>query len=328
MTILPAAAGPVQYIPLLQGEAVDIDRFAGAEQSDWILSIAHDICDPLLSRGVLCVQAPNNVWRHIRSPEPLTDTTYLYELPSTAVVGLCKISLRDNRSRTDTTGDAADMRTAVLQRDASTCWITRASDPTGPFLNSHICPKRMGDAQAQHILETFCGYQGSNISVFHPMFGITLLRSLEVYFDSYDMGFRRMSPSHQYKVHAFGPEKLLSIAGMPQIPGYPIPPLHNYIVNNAPTPGHTDNPLPGLFRWHYLQCVLRQFATHNYRRQPNVLYHEISLPMEGDSDDGTDDGDGNDWPSAGWDRARLAASEAEAERQRQSAVVSCCNEVP
>ncbi|KIY68566.1 hypothetical protein CYLTODRAFT_453440 [Cylindrobasidium torrendii FP15055 ss-10] len=325
VTTIPTAADPTQYIPLLQGAAVEIDRFSGAEQSDWLLSLAHDICDPVHFRGVLCVEAPNHTWRQITVFEPLIDQTYLYELPPTVVIGLSKISLRHNKSATSTAGAAGTMRTAVLRRDNDTCWISRTRAST--FSNSHICPKRMEDAQALCILQTFCGYQGANIGVFHPMFGIVLCRSLDNYFDSYELGFRGSGPPDQYRVHCFKLQTL-TIAGIPQIPGFPLPPLHNAIVNQPPTPGHADNPLPGLFRWHYLQCVLRRFATQEYRRQSNISYHEIPLRMEDDSSDndrGDDDEDG--WPSASWDRARLAASEAEAEKQRQSAIVAWRTEV-
>ncbi|KIY68568.1 hypothetical protein CYLTODRAFT_351145 [Cylindrobasidium torrendii FP15055 ss-10] len=326
VTTIPTAADPTQYIPLLQGAAVDIDRFSGAEQSDWLLSLAHDICDPVHSRGVLCVEAPNHTWRQITVSEPLIDQTYLYELPPTVVIGLSKISLRHNKSATSTTGAAATMRTAVLRRDDYTCWISRTRATTFP--NSHICPKRMEDAQALYILQTFCGYQGPNVGVFHPMFGIVLSLSLDPLFDTYQLGLRNIGPSHQYRAHLFRTGEEFNIMGSSDPPGFPfpMPPLHNYIVNQPPTPGHADNPLPGLFRWHYLQCVLRRFATETYRRQSNISYHEIPLRMEDDSDDDTGDDDG-DWPSASWDRARLAASEAEVEKQRQSAVIAWRTEV-
>jgi hypothetical protein len=178
-------------MPLLSGPAAAFDRIAGAEQSDWLLSVAHDVCDPVHSRGVLYVETTSNQWRHITTSEALTASRYLYELPPNILIGLSKISLRNNKSRTNTTGDAGTMRNRVLERDKETCWITAATDGS-ININSHICPKRMGDAQGAQVLRTFCNVQTPTASVFHPMFGITLNKILDGFFDLYNMGFRRI----------------------------------------------------------------------------------------------------------------------------------------
>jgi hypothetical protein len=111
--------------------------------------------------------------------------------PPNILIGLSKISLRNNKSRTNTTGDAGTMRNRVLERDKETCWITAATDGS-ININSHICPKRMGDAQGAQVLRTFCNVQTPTASVFHPMFGITLNKILDGFFDLYNMGFRRI----------------------------------------------------------------------------------------------------------------------------------------
>ncbi|KIY63370.1 hypothetical protein CYLTODRAFT_360096 [Cylindrobasidium torrendii FP15055 ss-10] len=272
-----------QYIPLIQGMTDSFNDFIGNEQSDWLLSIAHDLCDPAQSRGILCAEGPNNTWRHITALEPLRDTRYLYELPPTAVVELCKIWLLKNECTTDSAGRAGAMRTAVLERDDDTCWISRAFSTHDTYVTSHICPKTMGGVQASHILQTFCGYQGANVGIFHPMFGITLSRNLEPFFSSYRLGFRRIGSSNRYKVHCFFTTPT-NIFGTSPVPGLPLPLLLEIVLKDAPWPGHPDNPPPGLFRWHYLQCVLRHYATQEYRLLPNISYHEVPLPTEGDSE--------------------------------------------
>jgi len=93
-------------------------------------------------------------------------------------------------------------------------------------------------------------------------------------------------------------------------------PIHQYRIN-PPHPGHARNPPPGLFRWHYLQCVIKKFAHSDYKSIKNIYYPENPLQMEGDSDDEGTDSD-FEWPSAALDRGRamqVAVKECE-ERQR------------
>ena len=55
-------------------------------------------------------------------------------------------------------------------------------------------------------------------------------------------------------------------------------------------------PPPGLFSWHYLQCVAKRFATKDYKSYPNIHFHVF--PFKTDDDDDIDDmpgpEDGND----------------------------------
>jgi hypothetical protein len=92
--------------------------------------------------------------------------------------------------------------------------------------------------------------------------------------------------------------------------------LHGFRIS-PPEPQHARNPPPGLFRWQYLQCVIRKFAHSDYRNLPNICYHELPLPMEGDSDDEGTDSE-FEWPSAALDRGRAmhAAIEDHEERHR------------
>ena len=71
----------------------------------------------------------------------------------------------------------------------------------------------------------------------------------------------------------------------------------------SPHPLHINNPPAGLFRWHYLQCVIRRFGHHQYTDLPNINLFEMPFRMEGDSDD---DGTDNEvqWPSMALDLGR------------------------
>jgi len=95
-----------------------------------------------------------------------------------------------------------------------------------------------------------------------------------------------------------------------------MPLLHGYRTR-PPQPQADRNPPPGLIRWHYLQCVIRKFAHSDYKNLQNIHYYELSLPMEGDSDDEGTDSE-FEWPSAALDRGRAmrAAIEDHKERQR------------
>ncbi|KAH9979723.1 hypothetical protein BJV74DRAFT_858008 [Russula compacta] len=99
------------------------------------------------------------------------------------------------------------------------------------------------------------------------------------------------------------------------------PSLHEFRIS-PPQPQHDGNPPPGLFRWHYLQCVIKKFAHADYRNLQNIAYHELPFRMEGDSDldsDGTNGANNrHDWPSADLDRGRAmqVVTEQDEERQR------------
>ena len=85
--------------------------------------------------------------------------------------------------------------------------------------------------------------------------------------------------------------------------------LHGHLAS-PPSRGHPRNPPPGLFRWHYLQCVIRKFAHSDYKNIQNICHYELPMKMEDDSDgeDEYTDSD-NDWPSAPLDKERAKQAE-------------------
>jgi len=80
------------------------------------------------------------------------------------------------------------------------------------------------------------------------------------------------------------------------------PTIHGHRAS-PPHPLQDKIPPPGLFRWHYLQCVLKRFANDCYQDLDNIFFFELPLRMEGDSDD---DGTGSEveWPSIALDLGR------------------------
>lgn len=105
------------------------------------------------------------------------------------------------------------------------------------------------------------------------------------------------------------------------IAGTDLPPLQFPSRTGPPQPQHDRNPPLGLFRWHYLQCVIKNFAHADYINLQNIAYYELPFRMEGDSDD-----DGTDslqqMRAFGYFGPR--ASHAGSERAPRRASETCC----
>ena len=154
--------------------------------------LAHDICDPADHRGSLLVwKESQQQWRPDATTEPLTASIYRYDLPVGITVGLSKISRRMGKSITDATWNASTIANRVKGRDGE-CWVTAI---TRPLVNSHICPKRMGDHVGRIIFRTFTSlFPAPNFSIYNEIFGLCLSETLDAWFDKYDMGLRFVSP--------------------------------------------------------------------------------------------------------------------------------------
>ena len=123
----------------------------------------------------------------------LKASVYLYGVPEGIVVALSKISARDGRSRTSVGGNASAMAGHVKRRDGQ-CWVTGVDDPV---VNSHLCPKRMGDDLARVAFDSFVvsapSRRPANLSVYDEMYGITLTPTLDAWFRKYELGLRFVS---------------------------------------------------------------------------------------------------------------------------------------
>ena len=158
----------------------------------WLVDLAHDICDPADQRGSLVVwKEQRQQWHPVAPTDPLTASIYRYELPVGITVGLSKISRRVRKSVTDATGNAGTMANCVKGRDRK-CWVSAVTDP---LANSHICPKRMGDHVGRIIFRTFTFLvPPPNLSIYNEIFGLCLSKTLDAWFDKYEMGLRFVSP--------------------------------------------------------------------------------------------------------------------------------------
>ena len=183
-------ASPSHFTCLLSGPLDDFLLYSGREQSQWLIDIAHDMCDPALKRGSLQVwDVAGEMWRIVNPTDPLTGLPYIYDVQD--VVSLTKISKRAGKSKTSSSGHASAMGNRVKQRDGQQCWVTRIPNP---IINSHICPKRMGDHLFRVVYDAFVSTPPAALSIYDDICGITLTPNLDAWFDTYELGLRLVAP--------------------------------------------------------------------------------------------------------------------------------------
>ncbi|KAK1235010.1 hypothetical protein PQX77_001777 [Marasmius sp. AFHP31] len=182
-------------------------------------------------------------------------------------------------------------------------------------LRGHICPKRLGDYQARILFVDFVGPPPPGLTIFDPMFGL-LTPNEDRWFDSFNLGFWHdpSEPGYHLIVHDFTANQNVSVAGLKRTPHLnpalsSVPLLHRYPVS-PPFLHHTSLPPLGLFRWHYLQCIIRKFKTDALENVPNISHFELPFRTEDDDDDSGTDSD-FEWPSAVFDRGRSSVQEEE-----------------
>lgn len=180
---------PNSIIHLLSGPLQQFCLYSGQEQSQWLIDIAHDICDPDQKHGLLQIQGAKETWRNVAPTDPLTASIYLYNIQHT--ISLTKISRCQGTSITSSNGNASTMQNQVMQRDQQ-CWVSRCLDPV---VNSRVCPKRMGDHLLRVVYRNFVSATvPPALSIHDEICGITLSRTLDAWFDIYELGLRLVAP--------------------------------------------------------------------------------------------------------------------------------------
>ena len=69
------------------------------------------------------------------------------------------------------------------------------------------------------------------------------------------------------------------------------PQLHGHSATLSIHSGNHPLPPPGVFNWHYLQCVILRFGTQQYRDLVNIYFSVC--PFKTASDDADDESDGS-----------------------------------
>ncbi|KAJ3976528.1 hypothetical protein EV361DRAFT_994055 [Lentinula raphanica] len=230
-----------EYTYLLEGELADFLKLSGNENAQWLIDIAHDLCDPPFKRGSLWVCSSNGQNQLANPNDLLTPSTYEYR--TCEVVYIMKKSTREDKSRTKSWADAEAMLKALRKRE-DRCWITTCGEP---LTTGHILPKRTGDAETRWIYEEFTGDSApAGMTALHPEFGILLDLNMEYWFDDYWIGFR-LNGNNGYTVHNFTEERISKhgrtwsdrvASGWKDLHGQAITP---------PNPASPINPPPGLF---------------------------------------------------------------------------------
>jgi hypothetical protein len=193
---------PSGHLYLIEGTLEEFTKFAGTTV-DWILWIAHLLCDPLgighiftHTTGTLLdwqTSDRNSTWREVIHGDPLLPG--IYEFESTHPIILSKIS--DWQSRSVTTrgsqSTASTFHTLTLQRDAA-CAVTRISSP---LVASHLIPRRIGSDGVKAIVERFVGVtEATGIHEYDPRIGIMLFSSLNYTVDHYQVGLYHITVSY------------------------------------------------------------------------------------------------------------------------------------
>ncbi|KAH7099817.1 hypothetical protein BKA62DRAFT_708893 [Auriculariales sp. MPI-PUGE-AT-0066] len=264
---------------LLAGDLAKFQLFSQEAETDWLLDLAHNICDPRHRSGTLKMRlTPSHPWQSTVAGQILTAADYLYDT-MTVTLGLMRINRRKNKSRRrnseSASGAPGSMQAAVIARDTR-CWISQSS---GRLVNSHIIPTRMGDALATRILEDFSFSPAkvnfaTQVSVFDPRLGLTLSRNNNALFAFYSLGFRaRATNAHDYTVHVFDDPSTGNVyvtsgdcVKMPTDQ----PLLHNTLAS-PPDPTAHNLPYRAALAWHYTQCVVEKFGHYDYKTLSNIV---------------------------------------------------------
>ncbi|KAF5376700.1 hypothetical protein D9615_007863 [Tricholomella constricta] len=298
---IPQSSG---HLYLIKGSIDDIRRFAGATV-DWIIKVAHLICDPSGAGQVYTHRTGTPLywydrdrdasgWVQVNLGDPLVPG--IYEFVTTGgPITLSKISERQSRSETSVGSDefsSASFHRDLELRDGKACVVNGADRALIP---SHLVPKRIGTDGAKDVVTRFVGAGAAlDIHRFHPDIGVLLFCPLEYLVDNYMLGFYHVA-GQIYTLHNFDPDDPdVPFTGTTFTDVTDLPPLHMYSVTLSVHDARYRLPPKGVFDWHYLQCVLRRFATDQYKNLPNnsfFVYPFEKLSENGFEDNANDDDD-------------------------------------
>jgi len=180
--------------------------------------------------------------------------------------------------------NALTFRQQIEIREDGRCAVTRLRQQ---LVASHLIPKRMGTEGVKSVVADFVGEQETHYAhKFHEMIGILLIGTLDVEVDRYMLDFFHVAVSNEYiystillltestkgdtyALHHFDTTQNLNFLGydfdVQPFSDLSLPPLHLHQVTLSSHGGNVILPPNGVFNWHYLQCVAKQFATSEYK---------------------------------------------------------------
>lgn len=195
-----------RHLYLIEGTFTDISRYAGTTV-DWIIKVAHLICDPLRAGRVFTPTTGTSAdwyasdraasWQQVFNGDRLLPGIYEFEPAGTIM--LSKISERHNHSLTTVGSESSSttFRRKITERDAG-CVVTRSPDS---LVASHLVPKRMGSEGAREVVTRFVGTEEAiGIHRYNARIGILLMSTLDGLVDHYQLGFYRATVSQKIMV--------------------------------------------------------------------------------------------------------------------------------
>jgi hypothetical protein len=137
-----------------------------------------------------------------------------------------------------------------------------------------------------------------------------------------------------YIFHDFKHRRVLGLGGLPSFVNESRRLLHDHSFTLDG--GQHNLPLPDVFDWHYMQCVIKRFGTPDYHALPNIEFYELPFKTEDDDDDQIyehDDEGTPPYPSYHFDhfisqtaeRLALAERRDAVEQWRADANLGACN---
>lgn len=77
----PTPNPPSTHTCLLSGTLAKFTHYSYREHAQWLIDIAHDICDPYMKHGFLQVwNEPAETWRNVNPNDHLISSFYLYRV--------------------------------------------------------------------------------------------------------------------------------------------------------------------------------------------------------------------------------------------------------
>ncbi|KAH9176534.1 hypothetical protein EDB89DRAFT_74370 [Lactarius sanguifluus] len=284
LVLLPSDRRSPRHLYLIEGTFEDINRYSGPTV-DWIIRIAHLLCDPLRNGHVYThPRGTPDLWWDINRDSSWTEVSHggllypgIYEFEPTLPhpITLSKICLRQNRSvTTEGSGPQSSpttFRQHLNERDGDMCAVT------GDLLSlraSHLIPKCLGTEGAKDIVNRFVGAAEvmgihPRIHKYHASIGILLYIGLDSLVDAFQAGFYH-DTNNTYTLHNFCNVPMASVHGTSSATGDSL--LHGYSATLQVHAGEHHLPPPGVFNWHYLQCVIKKFGTPEYMTVSDIRF--------------------------------------------------------
>lgn len=297
----------------LQILEADLHRLHALENSvQWLLFVAQGIW---ISRGALYYchdnaspydEAETASWLPCLLSDELKAGHYEYRRdPAYPMTPFLRIENKSDTSATnDSQGDQSKtFRREIFSRDNNLCVVTGFAIATNA---SHVVPKRLGDAVTRSIFKER-GYATETLNKWSPENGLCMFVPVDTLFDHFRGSFYPLSQPYEYRFHSFDPESQAPVTVIPD--RGVLCDIHQVRCELQP---RSDIPAPpdGIMTWHYVQTVLKTFATAMFKKS-TAQYHNIAYREEtGSTDDSYYSFDINESPLTRLDHARYVRNEA------------------